>query len=129
MRYQVNHIHLKSPDPDKTARWYIDNFGAVITNVQTASSGAHSIWMDLSGFRINVTGAGTGQVMPRGTSEVHYGLEHFGFDTDDIAADIARLERAGTKILQPIQRLGNGRQIAYIEGPDDVLIEIVQPAG
>lgn len=128
MAYRINHIHLKTPDPDKTAQWYVDNFDATITGVGRGLGNSHTVRLDISGVRVNVTSAPAGQTLPRGTSQSHYGLEHFGFDTDDIVADVARLQAAGAAILLPITRTEAGSQIAYIEGPDNVRIELVQPA-
>ena len=31
MGYRINHIHLKSPDPRKTAEWYVKAFDFEIT--------------------------------------------------------------------------------------------------
>ena len=39
-----------------------------------------------------------------GATGIQFGLEHFGFDSEDIDADIARLKRLGVKLLErPIQ--------------------------
>ena len=127
MAYRINHIHLKAPDPDKTAQWYVDMFGATVTSSGRGLGGSNTIRLDISGVRVNVTSAPAGQTLPRGTSQSHYGLEHFGFDTDDIAADVARLQAAGAKVLLPVTRMDAGQRIAYVEGPDNVRIELVQP--
>ena len=31
MPFAVQHVHLKTPDPRKTAQFYIDNFGATLS--------------------------------------------------------------------------------------------------
>jgi lactoylglutathione lyase len=127
MAYQINHIHLKAQDPDKTAQWYVDNFGATLASRGRGLGGSDTIRLDISGIRVNVTSAPAGETLPRGTSQSHYGLEHFGFNTDDVASDVARLQAAGAKILLPVTQTESGSQIAYIEGPDNVRIELVQP--
>ena len=46
MPYRINHIHLKSPDPRKTAEWYVTAFNFTIASMTrracsaTASSAA-----------------------------------------------------------------------------------------
>ena len=35
MAYRINHIHLKSPDPRRTADWYVGAFGFTITSDET----------------------------------------------------------------------------------------------
>ena len=126
--FRVNHIHLKSPDPKKTAQWYVDVFGAKITGESTGMGGATTVRMEIEGTRIIVTSASAGETLPQGTSESHYGLEHFGFDTDDIEAAMAHVQSHGAKVLLPITQMGTGSKISYVEGPDNVRIELVQPA-
>jgi catechol-2,3-dioxygenase len=38
MAYRINHIHLKSPDPRRTADWYVGAFGFTIPATRRASS-------------------------------------------------------------------------------------------
>ena len=38
------------------------------------------------------------------------------------------LESAGVRIVLPLTEIEGGARLAYIEGPDDVLIELVQSA-
>ena len=56
------------------------------------------------------------------------GLEHFGFHVDDLEAEIAKFEADGIRVVLPLTEVVGGTKLAYIEGPDDVLIELVQPA-
>jgi len=55
------------------------------------------------------------------------GLEHFGFVVDDLKAMLERLETAGVRIVQPFTEVPGKTRLAYIEGPDGVLIELNQP--
>lgn len=125
--FRVNHIHLKSPDPKKTAQWYVDVFGAKVVGESTGLGGSSSVRLDIDGTRINVTSAPAGETLPDGTAESHYGLEHFGFDTDDIEAAMAHVQAHGAEVLLPITQMATGSRISYIKGPDNVRIELVQP--
>ena len=125
--FRVNHIHLKAPDPKKTAQWYVDVFGAKVLGEGTGLGGSSSVRLDIDGTRINVTSAPAGETLPDGTAESHYGLEHFGFDTDDIEAAMAHVQAHGAEVLLPITQMATGSRISYIKGPDNVRIELVQP--
>ena len=125
--YTVNHIHLKAPDPMKTAQWYVDVFGAKVLGEVTGLGGCPSVRLDIDGTRINVTSAPAGETLPDGTADSHYGLEHFGFDTDDIEAAMAHVQAHGAEVLLPITQMATGSRISYIKGPDNVRIELVQP--
>ena len=125
--FRVNHIHLKAPDPKKTAQWYVDVFGAKVLGEGTGLGGSSSVRLDIDGTRINVTSAPAGETLPDGTADSHYGLEHFGFDTDDIEAAMAHVQAHGAEVLLPITQMATGSRISYIKGPDNVRIELVQP--
>ena len=126
--FRVNHIHLKAPDPKKTAQWYVDVFGAKVLGEGTGLGGSSSVRLDIDGTRINVTSAPAGETLPDGTADSHYGLEHFGFDTDDIEAAMAHVQAHGAEVLLPITKMATGSRISYIKGPDNVRIELVQPS-
>ena len=126
--YTVNHIHLKAPDPMKTAQWYVDTFGAEITGQAEGLGGAKTVRIDLGGTRFNISSAPEGESLPVGMADPHYGLEHFGLHTDNIEATMASLKDKGTEVLLPITQVGSGNKIAYVKGPDNVRIELVQPS-
>ncbi|MCI0438865.1 MAG: VOC family protein [Chloroflexi bacterium] len=125
--YRINHIHLKAADPRKTARWYVENFGAKITEEGGGMGGSRTVRLDLGGMRINVSSAPEGKTLPHGTADEHYGLEHFGLHTDDIEDTMKMLQARGTEVLLPITTAASGNKISYIKGPDNVRIELVQP--
>ena len=80
--------------------------------------------------RLNISSPPAGSSDERAVAELNrLGLEHFGFSTDDIEADIAKFEKAGVRIVMAVTEVIAGMKLAYIEGPDDVLIELVQSAG
>ena len=77
MAFRLNHIHVKTPDPEKTAQFPVDNLGAKIVG----QVGPNGLRMDLHGLSINVTKDIEGQ-----TREQVYGMEHIAIDTDDLEA-------------------------------------------
>ncbi len=56
------------------------------------------------------------------------GLEHFGFHVEDLESEMARFEAEGIRVILPLTVTPQGIKLAYIEGPDDVVIELVQAA-
>ncbi len=57
----------------------------------------------------------------------HHGLEHVAFESADLEADIARLTALGAKLQESPIQVPNGPRVAFLHGPDDVRIELVQP--
>jgi lactoylglutathione lyase len=128
MAYRINHIHLKSPDPRKTAEWYVQAFGFRILADDVRVFGDRFVRCQSGedGMVVNISGARTNETLGRGDAGAHHGLEHFGFDSEDIEADIRRLEGLGARLLEgPIQN-PNGPRIAFMQAPDDVRVELVE---
>ncbi len=126
MPYAINHIHIKADDPSKTAAWFVQAFNFTVVSDAVRAGGVRFIACDSeTGFRVNISGAPEGQMLPRGTAEEHEGLEHFGFDSDNLEKDIDRLEALGAKlVLGPIQ--GPVSRVCFFEVPGHVRIELIE---
>jgi len=128
MPFRINHIHLKAPDPGKTAEWYVKAFHFKIVSDQVRPFGDRFIrcTSEDGATAVNISGARNGETPGRGDASVHYGLEHFGLDSADIDADIARLVGLGAEVLEGPVRTAPDTRIAFLKGPDDVRIELVE---
>ena len=128
MTFRINHIHLKAPDPRKTAEWYVEAFGFKILSEETRVFGDRFVRCQTEdgGMMVNISGARTGETLGPGDASAHHGLEHFGFDSEHLETDIARLERLGARLLEgPIEN-PRGPRIALLRAPDDVRVELVE---
>ena len=128
MAFRINHIHLKAPDPRKTAEWYVGAFNFKIVGDETRVFGDRFIrcTSEDGALAVNISGARKNETLGPGDAAAHHGLEHFGFDSENLEADIARLEKLGARLLEgPIQN-PNGPRIAFLKAPDDVRVELVE---
>ena len=127
MPYRINHIHLKASDPRKTADWYVKAFAFKIVSDETRVFGDRFVrCQSEDGTPVNISGARTNERLGAGDASAHHGLEHFGFDSENLEVDIARLETLGARLLEgPIQN-PNGPRIAFLKAPDDVRVELVE---
>ena len=116
MAFTLNHVHLKTPDPEKTAKFYVDNLGAKIIG----QAGGNGLRLDLHGLTLNVT-----KFIESQTHEQKYGIEHIAINTDDMPALVAKLKASGAKILEETT-VGNGRKVCFFEGPDGVHLEFLE---
>ena len=128
MAYAINHVHIRSVDPHSSAAWYEEHFGAKIISDREVMPGTVTLSMEVGGpVRLNISSKPEGTPDKRAVAELNrLGLEHFGFDVADLAAELERLEKADVRIVLPLTEVVGGTRLAYIEGPDDVLIELVQ---
>ncbi len=113
----IHHLHLSSPEPDATLRWYADNFGGSRDQFAAVLPGLNygDIWLLVA--RTQDAPAPT-----QGRS-----IDHLGWRYSDLSAAAETLEASGVVFtIEP--RDYRGIRIAFVEGPDGVRIELVQPA-
>ena len=116
MTLKLNHLHLKTPDPEKTVKFYVDNLGAKVIS-QSASGGYR---VDLHGLTLNVT-----NFLEKQTREQSYGMEHIAIDTDELDTLVEKLKGQGIRILEQTVVSG-GRRVCFFEGPDGVQLEFIE---
>ena len=116
MTLKLNHLHIKTKDPEKTAQFYVDTFGAKI--LSKSPRGGYRL--DLLGLDLNVTDFLTDQ-----TREQKYGMEHIAIDTDELDKLVEKLKAQGIPILEQTVVSG-GRRVCFFEGPDGVQLEFIE---
>ncbi|MEZ4501817.1 MAG: VOC family protein [Dehalococcoidia bacterium] len=127
MPYVVNHIHLKSSDPEATARWFSEAFNVTIEGDTQRPVGDRFIrTMTEGGLAISISSEKAGETLGPSDDEVHYGLEHFGFDSEDVDADVARLVSMGAVLKDGPTETATGGKIAFVSAPGGIRIELIQ---
>lgn len=127
MPFIVNHIHLKSSDPKATADWFVEAFNVEIVSDDVRPLGDRFIkTVTEGGLTINISSERKGETLGPADADPHYGLEHFGFDTDDMDSDLKRLQGLGAELKEgPITNAGGGA-IAFIAAPGGIRIELIK---
>ncbi len=127
MGYELNHLHIKAPDPEKTANWYVKAFGfSVVSDIVRDSGDRFIRCQTADGIMVTISGARTNDVMGEGNASTHWGLEHFGLNVDDMDVELERLKGLGAELLEGPIDGANGLRIAFIKIPDNVRIELLQ---
>ncbi|MBA31312.1 MAG: hypothetical protein CL748_02125 [Chloroflexi bacterium] len=127
MPYKVNHIHIKSKNPKDTAEWFVKAFNVKIISETIRPVGdTFIVTQSEGGLAINISSERTDEVLGPADDDAHYGLEHFGFDTDDIVSDIERLVGIGAIYKEGPVDLPDGKKIAFIGAPGGIRIELIQ---
>jgi catechol 2,3-dioxygenase-like lactoylglutathione lyase family enzyme len=126
-KHIYDHVHYVAADPVKSANFFIENFGAKKVR-EIISTGLYT------GVNVELTMEGTKLIFhpPRADQSKEdaprerRGLEHIGFCTDDIQGTVASLKAKGFKILDEPYVGISGNTIAFVEGPDHIIIELKQ---
>ena len=123
---RCDHVHLRSPDPEIAARFYVEVLGARDAG-RAQVRGALRRMVDLRGLYIFIEAVPGATPAPPPSPFI--GLEHMGFAVDDLDAFAARLAEHGVALLgEGIEQVRPGVRIAFIEGPDRVRIELIERA-
>jgi catechol 2,3-dioxygenase-like lactoylglutathione lyase family enzyme len=133
--FKFDHVHIISRDPQASANWYVEVFGASIT-ANTMARGAPQIFVDLGGVTILIRGQRPGEdptdtrpIRPYAgfTSHNAWGTDHFGFRYQgDLEAFCAELRGKGVSFPVELKRGVNGSLLCYVAAPDGVSIELMQ---
>ena len=127
MGYEFNHVHLKAPDPRKTAEWYATAFDfTIVSEIVRPSGDQFIVTRSPDGVTVNISGARAGESLDSGNADVHWGLEHIGITIDDLDAELERLGEMGAVLKEGPIDVPGGPKIAFIAGPDDTRIELLQ---
>jgi len=121
--FKFDHIHLRSPQPEETARFYERMFGAKI--IRTMQEGRERLDLELGGqaiFIAPVPPDGKTAAPPRSP---YQGLDHIGLTVSGIDAVVADLKARGAEFTMEPTTIRPGVRIAFLRGPEDVSIELI----
>lgn len=121
--FAFDHIHLRSPDAEAAAAFYVDNLGAEIRD-RVMNGDALRVVMNLGGVAMFI------EQVPAGTPPApvtpHQGIEHIGLRVADLAATAASLKAKGVRFTVEPKSPKPGLSIAFIAAPDGVTVELLQ---
>jgi len=121
--FKYDHVHLRSPDPEETASYYEKMFGAeIIRSVQ--SDGRERIDLNLGGLTVFIAKADPDKVGAP-PEPPFQGLEHLGLAVHPIDEAVADLRRKGAEVTREPTTIRPGVRIAFIRGPQNVHIELL----
>lgn len=113
------HVHLSVPTAEvaRAQAWYAKTFGGTMAIRNNAPV------VNLPGVQVRFAAADAPQAPTRGRV-----LDHIGFDVQDHAAFVQKLEAEGIQLDEPVRKAGSGSIITYITDPWGTRVEIVQRA-
>lgn len=126
--YTYDHIHVRTKDPEGMASFFETMFGAKILRL-TQSDGAPRVDLDVNGLAIFIASVPPEEHIDLSPRDPHLGLDHFGFRVDDIDGAVEDLRGKGAEIYVEPRTIRPGVRIAFVRGPDEVRIEILQRDG
>jgi lactoylglutathione lyase len=128
--YRYDHVHLRSADPDAMGRFFETMFGAEVKRdiypPGTLYPGQMRVSMNVGGQKVLVAPAHPHDPTAAAPQFPYYGVEHIGLTVDDVDAACEELRAKGAEIaIGPLTR-SPGVRLAFVRGPEGVMVELVQ---
>ena len=122
MKFEFDHVHLNSADVNAAVDFYVEKFDGEKT-AEVVVAGTNMVIVDFGGTRLLINNkAPSGP--PAGSS-----VDHIGFRVADLDAAARELKERGAEFLMEPMELSEGVKIAFVTGPDNVMIELSQEGG
>jgi catechol 2,3-dioxygenase-like lactoylglutathione lyase family enzyme len=122
-RFAIDHVHLRSPDPERTAAFYVEMLAAKPVG-RMQNGAALRVMLDLGGLPLFIEQVPPDVAGP--PAPPFLGIEHIGLVVDDMDAAAAELRGKGVVFVVEPTSPRPGVKIAFIQAPDGVRIEILQ---
>jgi lactoylglutathione lyase len=122
--FAYDHVHLRSPDPDETAAYYQRMFGAEIIK-SVMSNGIERTDLNLGGVMVFIAQVPAGANLSEKPEGSFVGLDHLGLRVRGIDRVCEELKAKGADFTVEPKTIRPGVRIAFVRGPQNVLIEIL----
>jgi catechol 2,3-dioxygenase-like lactoylglutathione lyase family enzyme len=117
-----DHVHIRTPDPDATARWFAEMLGAEIVPSPAR------IDVRLGGNSIFLTPVSAGDGINPAPVTPYQGLDHFGLAVQGLDALAADLKAKGVQFTEDVHQMRPGLRVCFIRGPHGISIELLERA-
>ncbi len=115
-----DHAHIRTPDPDATARWFAEMLGAEIVPSPAR------IDVRLGGNSIFLTPVVAGDGINPAPVTPYQGLDHFGLAVQGLDALMADLKAKGVQFSEDVRQVRPGLRVCFIRGPHGISIELLE---
>ena len=128
--FRFDHVHLRCHNPEAMGDFFATMFNAKVSKgvypPGTLYPGQTRVSIEAGGQRILTAPAHPVDPMTEAPPFPYYGVEHIGFTVDDVDAACAELAAKGAAVaIGPLTRDAATR-LAFIRGPEGIMIELVQ---
>jgi lactoylglutathione lyase len=118
-----DHVHLRSPNPEATAKWFESMLGGEV--IRSMQEGKPRIDVKLGGANVFIAPVTAGDGVNAPPTTPYQGLDHFGLTCTGIDAIAAELKAKGVKFTKEPTTVRPGVRICFIRGPEGISIELL----
>ena len=126
---KFDHVHVKCRDLEKAVEYYERIFDSKVMARQGAGK-ISMVRLNLGGIMLILSAIGQEENLPepkvREKTWDRSGLGHFGVVVEDLEKTVREMKRKGAEFLVEPREPQPGTRIAFVKGPEEDIIEIVQ---
>ncbi|MBM4314181.1 MAG: VOC family protein [Deltaproteobacteria bacterium] len=127
MEYRLHHLHLICSDLDKMIHFFTNTLGGKFVSFRKFGTADGAV-IDLAGAPIFLRAARDGEEITGDKASLTYGYHHIGLKVEDLDACYAELKGQHFTFTTPPTATPTGGKMAFFQGPDNIIIELVQEA-
>ena len=125
MAYKFDHIHFRCEDVEASAAYYIKMFDGKILN-RAEVRGLTIIQIEVAGERLFLSPKRAGDEVEPTSGKPRWGVYQIAFTVDNMDAAVKTLKARGAEFEGDQIVVSPSITIAFIKGPDNVQIELLQ---
>jgi catechol 2,3-dioxygenase-like lactoylglutathione lyase family enzyme len=122
-KFGWDHIHLRSRDPEATAKWYERMLDAEV--IRTVQQGKPRIDLKIGGGNVFIAQVTDGDGVNPPPTTPYQGLDHFGLTVSGIDKIVAELKAKGVEFTREPTTVRPGTRVAFLRAPEGVSIELL----
>ena len=122
-RFAFDHLHLRSPDPDATAAWFVEHLDCAKKGRNEGPSSLR-VMLDFGGVDIFIDRVPAST--PGNPPAPFLGIEHLAVAVSGIDTIIEEMRAKGVRVVMEPNDVRPGTRIAFVEGPENVRVELLQ---
>lgn len=124
MNYQLHHIHLLCSNLKETVKFFSEILGAKFVDWRKFQN-ADGATLDFNGTNIYLRTAREDEKVIANSNQIQYGYHHIALKVENLDKAFSELSQKGVTFTQMPKDLGN-RNVAFLKGPDNISIELIQ---
>ena len=126
MAYTFDHVHLLCKDLELTVDYYVKMFDGKVLNRIEGIGSRIVVQVEVGGQKLFLSPKRASDEVEPNSGKLRWGASQIAFAVDDMDAAMKELKAQGAKFEGEPIVLDPSTTIAFIKGPDDVQIELLQ---
>lgn len=123
---KIEHVAFNVPDPLAMGRWYVEHLGLTVKRRLVEAPYTHFLADDSGTVMLEIYG--NKEVAIPDYHSMHVMVLHVAFTTDNIAAEVKRLEAAGGTQDGETITTPQGDEMAFVRDPWGVVLQLIKRA-